>query len=494
MPFVNEASSGYDLAVVGTGFASSFFLLRYLERAGPNARVIVLERGGRTEHATRIAEKQVTDEQESWSKPSGSDGEWADPRFKKSGLAAKEWMFTLGFGGSSNCWWGNTPRFLPADFETRTRFGVGTDWPIGYDDLVPYYDRVEQVMSIAGPPAPWPFPKSQAYPQPPHRMNGAERLLKAAYPRSFFSVPTARARVAIEGRGRCCANGVCHLCPADAKFTIQNGLMQVYQDPRVDVLLQAEVMSIDAAGRTARAVRYKHGGREKQVAAETFVLGANALFNPALLQRSGLDHPMLGKALHEQIGLVADVFLDGVDCFQGSTSVTGHSYMLYDDDARRREMAACLIETWNVGRLRTEVGRWQQVLPVRLVFEVVPEARNHVSPNPENPSRPVMHYAGHSDYTERAIARAAQDLARVMAPLPVESIEVRPEIEATEAHILGTTPMGDDPATSIVDRNGIHHQLRNLLVLGGSLFPASGPANPTLTISALSLRAADMLG
>jgi choline dehydrogenase-like flavoprotein len=53
--------------------------------------------------------------------------------------------------------------------------------------------------------------------------------------------------------------------------------------------------------------------------------------------------------------------------------------------------------------------------------------------------------------------------------------------------------MGDDPATSVVDRQLVHHRVRNLLVLGGSVFPTISPSNPTLTICALSLRAADTL-
>jgi choline dehydrogenase-like flavoprotein len=60
----------------------------------------------------------------------------------------------------------------------------------------------------------------------------------------------------------------------------------------------------------------------------------------------------------------------------------------------------------------------------------------------------------------------------------------------TEGHILGTTVMGADPRESVVDRHLIHHRVRNLLVLGGSAFPTSSPANPTLTIAALSLWAA----
>lgn len=474
----------YDAVVVGTGFASSFFLHGYLEKAPPSARILVLERGPRQEHSESVEDQQ---------NPSSFVPREADKRFKQTGDPQKAWRFTIAFGGGSNCWWGNTPRFLPADFEMASRFGVGRDWPVGYDDLAPYYEVAETLMSVSGPSGPWPYPRTGGYPQPPHGMNNPERLLKAAYPNSFFSMPSARARVATKGRSVCCANGVCHLCPVDAKFRIQNGLMSVYEDPRVTVVVDAEVLAVDVRRDTAEAVLVWHESSEKSVSSDLVVLGANAIFNPAILQRSSLTHPVLGRRLHEQVGLVAEVHLDGLDSFQGSTSVTGQSYMLYDDEDRRREMAACLIETWNVGRLRNEFGRWKQVLPVRMVFDNLPDEQNYVQYDPAEPDRPLVHYAGHGQYAARAIANAQRDLERVMAPLPVERIVLRDRLEHTEAHILGTTPMGNDPATSIVDRNSVHHKVRNLLVLGSGTFPVGGPANPTLTITALSLRSAHEL-
>jgi choline dehydrogenase-like flavoprotein len=70
---------------------------------------------------------------------------------------------------------------------------------------------------------------------------------------------------------------------------------------------------------------------------------------------------------------------------------------------------------------------------------------------------------------------------------------IEPEGPTSEGHNLGTTSMGGDPATSVVDRQLIHHRVRNLVVLGGSVFPTIAPANPTLTICALSLWAAAKL-
>lgn len=497
MPFTREPRRDYDVAIVGTGFSSSFFLLGLLRKLGPEARVLVLERGSWMDHAERVKAARAPDPGKADYSAGQAQDDAANTRsheyYRGTGNEHKVWRFTIGFGGGSNCWWSNVPRFLPSDFETKTRFGVGQDWPLRYDDLAPYYDEVETVMSLAGPDAPWPYPRTKGYPQPQHRFHDAERLLKKAYPTSFFSVPTARARMAVAGRNPCCGNGVCHLCPVDAKFTIQNGLMSVYKDPRVEVVLAAEVIGVEKAAGRATGVRYTLRGAERTAAADLVVLGSNALFNPVILQRSGIDHPRLGRGLHEQVGQMAEVFLDGVNGLNGSTSVTGHSYLLYDDDQRRREMAACLIETWNVGRVRTEPGRWQQVFPVRMVFEDFPSQENYVAFDPANPARPQMHFTDHSAYTQKAIDRASADLARVMAPLPVERIEFRPVLEESEAHIIGTTPMGNDPATSIVDRDSRHHQLRNLLVLGSSTFPQGGPANPSLTLSALALRAADRL-
>ena len=81
---------------------------------------------------------------------------------------------------------------------------------------------------------------------------------------------------------------------------------------------------------------------------------------------------------------------------------------------------------------------------------------------------------------------------RFAEALPIERVEniFRGN---SNAHIQGTAVMGNDPATSVVDRHMIHHQVRNLLVLGASAFVTASPTHPTLTLSAMSLWAADHL-
>jgi choline dehydrogenase-like flavoprotein len=259
-------ADGFDVIVVGTGFASSFFLLAYLRKARANERILVLERGHIDTHAWQIEHEKTSriSDQESFVNRN----------------PAKLWQFNLGFGGGSNCWWANTPRMLPSDFELHSRYGVGVDWPLTYSDLEPYYSEVEHIMAISGSNDNALSPRSEPYPQPPHRFADPDFLFKAAYPDLFFNLPTARARVATAKRGRCCASGVCYLCPVNAKFTVLNEMRELYADERVSLELGASVQALEVGGNVAKGVRYTQGGTSKTAEATLVVLGANALFNP----------------------------------------------------------------------------------------------------------------------------------------------------------------------------------------------------------------------
>lgn len=463
-----------DLAIVGTGFAASFFLWELLSRAGPKLTVVVFERGGLRDHMEQIEQR---------TNPPINTRDL----FHSTGENRKPWNFSVGFGGSSNCWTGNTPRMLPADFETNTRYRVGQDWPFGYEELEPYYVIVERLMQIAGHGGP--AEMSASYPLSAHDFSEPEYMLQRAWPGQFFPMPTARASRASTGRPPCCANGVCGLCPIDAKFTILNGMQDIYDDPRVIVATDTVVQEIETEGGNARAFVWTRGGRIGRTRADHLVLAANGLFNPHILLRSGDPSALTGKRLHEQVGLTGRVYFDGLDSFQGSTYVTGIGYMLYDDESRRRDRAAALLETRSVGRLRIEAGRWRQVLPFRLVIEEMPLDENRVSLDERSPDLPIAEHNGISAYAQKALDMASEDLTRVFKDLPVEKIEIAGRAP-TESHIQGTTVMGHDPKYSVVDGDGLHHHWRDLRVLGSSLFPTGAAANPTLTLSAHAVRAA----
>lgn len=472
------ADDAYDVVAVGTGFATSFFLDRCLALAGPRLRVRVLERGRDDSHA--------------WQIEHGRNSSLKPDSLFSNRTPAKPWIHTPGFGGGSNCWWGVTPRMLPSDFEMRTRYGIGRDWPIRYEDLEPYYADAEQRMSVSGPSDESPFPRSRPYPQPPHRMSEADAQLHEGFPGLFYHQPTARARVATGRRPGCCATGNCDLCPIDAKFRIGNEMRELYGDPRIELSLESTVLGVETQGNLATGVRYREGGIERVARGDLIVLGANAIFNPHLLLASSIGEAGVGEGLCEQVSTTAILYLRGVRNFGGSTSLTGHGYMFYDGE-HRRDRAACLVETWNAPpRIRSEFGRWTERLDVKFIFEDLPQRNNRVSLDPARRDVPTLEFHGHSEYAKRGLESVESFVGEIAKRLPVEDYWIREPAE-TEAHVLCTAPMGDDPASSVVDRQLVHHRVRNLVVLGGSAFASCSPANPTLTISALSLWSAQRL-
>jgi choline dehydrogenase-like flavoprotein len=470
----------YDLIVIGTGFAGSFFLMKYLERAQPNARILVLERGARDDKPWQLQNRLTSSIN-------------VDQVFNNA-TPKKVWRTSPGFGGNSKCWLGGTTRMMPGDFALRSRYGVGADWPVSYDDLERHYCDVEQIMLVSGP-ADSPMPRSRPFPLPPHRFSDPDTLLKKHFPDGWFNVATSRASVATGKRGVCCATGICELCPVDAKFTIQNGLIGIYSDPRVTLQLQSEVEGLETASGVVKAVSYTRDGRVERVEGDLIVLAASALFNPHIMLRSGMSHPKLGKGLSEQLPIDVTLDLAGVKAYNGSTILTGLGYLFYEGE-HRKDHAACLIETWNSpfpykdGALRTERGRWNERLIIRFLFDDLLRDDNTVTIDPANPRLARTLFTDYSDYARRGASLVPGMVDKLSVALPIERVAMIEEGD-TASHIQGTVVMGNDPTSSIVDRNLVHHQYRNLLVLGCSAFPTVSPAYPTLTVSALSLWAAE---
>jgi choline dehydrogenase-like flavoprotein len=188
------------------------------------------------------------------------------------------------------------------------------------------------------------------------------------------------------------------------------------------------------------------------------------------------------------VGLDARVYLKDLQNVGGSTWVSANGYMLYDGD-HRRQHAACLMESGNHPFIRLERGKWRNIASFRMIFEDLPDPSNFVAPS-DDLLKPLVSYAGPTSYALKGIERMKQKLPEVLDCLPVEKIEYE-EPHNSEAHILGTTRMSLDPGEGVVDMHLRHHQYRNLFVLGSGTFTTFTPANPTLTLSALSLYAAD---
>jgi choline dehydrogenase-like flavoprotein len=470
----------HDLILVGSSFASTFFLKKYLEFARPDAHVLVLERGSMIPYETRLERTRKKPR----NKVQFITGGDTDKTYYNS-TPSKTWLFDPSFGGSSNSWTGCTPRLMPDDFKLRSKFNVGHDWPLSYEDLEPFYCEAEHLMSISGPER-TPYPMSQPYPQPAHSLSTVDRIMQKAYGDLWIGQPTARSSIT-RNRNKCCTSAVCNICPTNAKFTIENGLMGIYRDERVHVSTESQVIGLHTSDGSVRHVTYIKDGKEHTASGEIVALGANPIFNAHVLLNSGDQSPALGRNLSEQVGYTSYIYLDGLDNLGGSSYITANGYMLYDGVDRSKH-AACMIENHNGFLLRHEYGKWRQLAMLKFIFEDIPQPGNCVTLS-EQRHMPVVKFVGHSDYVTRGLKHLKANLERLLSPLPVERVILEENPVVTEGHILGTTRMSTLPEDGVVDSSLIHHKYRNLFVLGASTFPTISPANPTLTLSALSLRA-----
>lgn len=473
-----DAGAGqYPVVVIGTGFGSLFFVHRLLD-LGLGGPILMLERG-----AFRSWDEQLADGRNSNPPPQDT--------FIASGKP-KQWNFTIGYGGGTNCWYATTPRLHPNDFRLKTLYGRGQDWPISYETLEPYYTIAEEIMDISGPDdLNIITPRSRPYPQPQHKFSAVDQVMKRAQPDRHFGLPTARARVANKQRPQCCASFRCDLCPVGAKFTALNGLAHIMQHPDVHVLLEAEVLELQRSGTTSiSSIRFRRAGREQSVGCDICVLGANAIHSPAILLRSGIEDPLTGRGLNEQLGYAVEVLLGGLQNFDGSTISTGANYSLYDGPFRAEHGAAIMVfdNRFPFG-LRQEFGRWRETLAISIALEEELLDENRVTIDREG--RPVVHFERHSPYAETGIERTLRRLPEVLSPLPVEDIKFK-GVRKTESHLQGTLRMGSSRDDSVVDQGQVHHDIRNLIVVGTSTMPTCPAVAPSLTAAAMSLRAADL--
>lgn len=457
----------WDVIVAGTGFAACFFGLAL---RGRGFKVLFVERGAfvdrDTQLATRLEERPVAIRQHNRSP------------------YRKDWIVRHQFGGGSNCWWGNTPRLHPTDFELRSRYGVGADWPIGYADLEPYMVQVEDAMEVAGESAEHILPRSSPYPLPPHAPTRAERVL-AAHDPSWVPMPCARSTGG--RRSSCCASGSCGLCPMDAKFTILNSIDR-FEDPGFRYLTLTECRSVVTEGGAASAVLVRTpAGVEAEINGDFIALAANAISNAAIMLRSRLGSDLVGRGLHEQASQF--VWIDiPFDNYYGGTSITGAGYGFYDGDFRHAA-GSVFIESWNAPpSLRLEPGKWLQRLKLKLIAEDLPQPDNRVVLEEDEPA---ILWKGHSDYAYAGLARAREKLGGLL-PFAHKAPSFG-EYEPTEAHVQGGTPMGTHGASAVVDRDCKVFGVPGLACLGAGVFPTCSAVNPTLTLCAIALRAGERL-
>jgi len=457
------------------------------------------------------------------------------------------WYRSRMLGGRTNHWGRHAPRWGPYDFKPFSRDGLGVDWPIGYDDIAPFYDRVERMIGVNGgrielenhPDSP------PGCLMPPPKPRIPEMLLKATCESMGIPVRTAHTAVItrdmpdkVAPRSACfnatpCGRG----CTIGAMFqTTTSFLPMAKATGKLTIVTDAMVSKVLMAGAgRAEGVEYvdrKTGARHK-VRARAVVVAGGTCETTRLLLNSG-DTPaglanasgQLGRNLTDSTGASFRAYVPALanrpryneDGIGGQ-----HVYIpfwLYGEQ-KRGELdfargyhfeiggrfgippAAALPRVWGADlkkAVRTASGA---TLSMTLRGEMIPNKDTFCEIDPGAKDRfgiPVLRFAfrwsqhelnqvAHGQRTAHAVFRRMN--ATILDPeLPPEKlITAGGEI----IHELGTARMGADPRSSVVDSYGQTWDVGNLVLMDGAIFASGAHKNPTLTILALALRASERL-
>ncbi len=446
------------------------------------------------------------------------------------------WSRSRVLGGRTLHWSRASDRMSDLEFKAASRDGYGEDWPISYRDIAPYYDRVERLIGVSAAAANLPqFPDGAFL--PPMPLNCAETIFDAACRKT--GLPSTPRRVAQltrmwNNRPPChycgnCVNG----CDVGAMFnTIAVTLPPALKTGNVTLLCDSVVSHVLTDGENrAKGVRYieRYTNRAVEIEARAVVLAGSSLENTRLLlnsRKGGLANTsgVLGHYLMDQIGGA------GVSGFlpvltgtpiRNDDGKLGGLYIPNFTNIGLRPGSGNFIRGYAMSASggAAQFPSFAPTLPgfgsdykrqVKRLYsahalvwlsggEMLARNENFVELDPEVWDKwgiPVLKITcTHCDNDRRIyedfFARA-QELFRAAGG---EIDDSKPFLSAPGSliHEVGTSRMGADPKTSVLNSYCQTHDIRNLFIFGGGCFVTTGDKHPTLTMMALAARGCDYM-
>ena len=525
---MGQSSEVADVLIIGAG-ASGATAAKHLAESGFS--VVVLDQGGWTNTAEMPGDKvefELLWGGQRWHPNPNIRRGPADYPINLDESEQPVYMYN-GVGGSTVHFAAVWSRPLPSDFRVRTLDGVADDWPISYEDLQPYFEQTDADMGVSGLAGNPAYPLGAAPPLPAHPIHLTGRVMAEGMNRlgwhwwpGYSAIPSR----AYRHQAQCVRYGVCRTgCVAGAKGSADVTLLPdaLQHGARIETGARVAQITLDAQGLANGAVYFKDGKEEFQPA-RLVMVGANGVGTPRLLLMSqssrfpdGLANSsgLVGKRLMlHPFGSVVGLYEEELEDWLGPAGTQIESMQFYESDPSRGFVRGSkwhvmgtggpleMATRWAIGegvnddfwggnfaaRMKQAVGHSVDWI---VHAEDLPEETNFVSLDPNLtdsdglPAAKIRYVTSENTHKilDFGLNRALE--AHEAAGASKAWITFR---NFSSGHNLGTAKMGSDPATSVVNGYGQAHDVPNLYVIDGSVFPTSTATNPTSTICALAKR------
>ena len=499
---MTEISDSYDVVIVGAGVGGGA-MANQLARQG--AKVLIIERGGRlpreadTWSVRKVFHEQAFTAQETWRDRDGKD-------FRPSTFYY--------VGGNSKFFGAATVRFRERDFqEIQHHEGVSPAWPWSYAGFAPYYDVAERLMGTHGQAGEDPIEPPRATPYP-HPAVAHEPVIEAVARKLRgeglhpFHLPQA---VDMHEGGTCIRCQTCDgfACRLGAKNDAEVRLVDpALATGNVDLVLNTKVLRLltDPTGARVEAVEVEEDGRPRTIKGGLFISAAGAINSAALLLRSANDKhknglgnnqsDLLGRnyMAHNNTAMMAiHPIRKNPVTFQKTLCINDfyfenavRPYPLVNIQGLGKLQAGMLTARvkwapeWAMGYFADRSVDWW------IMSEDLPDPENRVSVDPDGKIRVAFTPTNLKAHNE-LVAHWGQVMRKIGYPIVITQ---RMDIKVS-MHQCGTARFGNDPATSVLDPYSRVWDIDNLYVVDASFLPSSAGFNPSLTIVAQAVRAAE---